>query len=263
MKGVSVMKSYKAFNAGYVCLNYPYKDGVNICKGEIRLCSNGFHSCPDPNNLTYYYNVEDDNVVFAIVDVYSDTDINFDDLSKIASKKLKIVKKFDKYEDVLAEFKVNGNPTIKYIEENYKESDEFFTFDYLNIPAEAIKDILKLSDTKKVTMAKALFVGFMVKLSDCNAFSPLDDFAEEIQVITHGLKNKNRIIEEFVEKHASYKRLFNKLTNKQKTELLLFVNEFNRRYNIDLEKYYSDFLLFHKKQKAFKPKQIFKLMKGI
>ena len=259
------MKSYKAFNKGYECLDYKYKDGVNICKGEIRLCNNGFHSCPNPNNLTHYYNVKDDNVVFAIVDVYDETDVDLNDLSKIASKKLKIIKKFDKYEDVLAEFKANGNPTIEYVKSKYEELLESTTlkFDYLNIPAEAIKDILKLSDTKKVTMAKALFVGFMVRLSDCNAFNPLDDFYEEIHFVTHKLKNKSRIIEEFVDKYATYRKVFNMLTNKQKTELTLYTNEFNKRYNINLEKYYTDHQLYRGKLKLSKRKPVFKLMKGI
>ena len=257
------MKSYKAFNKGYECLDYKYKDGVNICSGKIKLCDTGFHSCPNPNDLSNYYDVKSEDTVFAIVDVYGETDYNPFDSNKIASKRLKIIKKFDKYEDLLSDFETNGNPTIEYLKEEYRKLNlELNKPKSFDISEEIVKQILSLYKMKETTLARALFVGFMVKLTS-NDFNPLSNFTDEIAFITERLmRNPHRVITEFIDKKATYRKLFNMLTSKQKAELTIYVNEFNKIFNTDLETCYKHYLIYYDKPKDEKSK-LLKLSKGI
>lgn len=56
------MLGYKGFNKNLTCRGFQYKVGETYeAKGEIALCSNGFHFCRNPNDLEYYYGALDED----------------------------------------------------------------------------------------------------------------------------------------------------------------------------------------------------------
>ena len=221
------MKSYKAFDKDYICRDYKYDlYKTNICKDEIETCRGGFHSCPDPHNIKDYYNVESENTVFAIVDVFGKTDIAQN--NKIASEKLKIIKTFDKYEDLLEEFKVNKNSTIDFIEQTKTDLITTKHYDITGISSETVKEIL-YSISPENNYAKIIFFAMLLKTDLLNIIKPLQDFSSIIKFASKGVDDKDEIMCRLVNECAVYKDLANKLSRKQKLEFHALVRKFDEK----------------------------------
>ena len=222
------MKSYKAFNKDYICLDYKYDIyKTNICEGEIEICLNGFHSCPDPHDIRDYYNVRNKDNVFAIVDVYGETDITAD--NKIASKKLKIIKTFDTYNELLKEFKANGNQTIDFIKKIKEEPKRI-----ANISSEELKEII-YSTSPQNTYAKLVFFSMIVKTTILAIIHPFVDFKDLIKYAAIGCDNKDEIICDIVDKQMKYKDLAHRLSRKDQIEFNNLVKAFNAKSSMSFK----------------------------
>lgn len=70
------MISYKGFNPDMSCLDFYYRKGITYKARDIQMCSNGFHSCPNPINIfNYYYGTPIIHKVRCKDIIYSDTKI--------------------------------------------------------------------------------------------------------------------------------------------------------------------------------------------
>ena len=218
------MKSYKAFDKDYICRDYKFDiHKTNVCEGNIEICRNGFHSCPDPHNIQNYYNVKSKNTVFAIVDVYGETDITIDD--KIASQKLKIIKTFNTYNELLKEFKANNNQTIDFIRKIKEEPKRI-----VNISSEELKEII-YSTSPENTYAKLIFFSMLVKTIMLTIINPLRDFSSLVKFAALGCDNKDEIICDIVNNRMKYKDLAHRLSRKDKIEFNTLVKMFNAKSN--------------------------------
>lgn len=48
--------AYKGFDKNLCCRGYQYEIGKEYhAEGDIKACNNGFHACPNPNDLFVYY----------------------------------------------------------------------------------------------------------------------------------------------------------------------------------------------------------------
>lgn len=80
--------AYKAFNKDWTCNGFQYEVGESYeHKGDISICSMGFHSCENPLDVLNYYDLCESK--FALVEVSGKTETHNDD-SKICSSKIKI-----------------------------------------------------------------------------------------------------------------------------------------------------------------------------
>ena len=229
------MKSYKAFDKGYICIDYKYDmHKTNVCEDEVETCRTGFHSCPNPHNIEKYYDVKSENTVFAIVDVFGETDISNDD--KIASKKLKIIKTFDKYDDLLNEFKLNKNQTIDFIQKTkvklYKYNIELNEHDDItDISSEMLKKII-YSINPQDNYAKIIFFAMLLRTDIAPIIKPLVDFLDLIKFAAKGLNDGDDIICSIVNDKVVYKDVMHKLSFKQRTEFNALVKKFNEKSNV-------------------------------
>lgn len=222
------MKSYKAFNKDYVCRDYKFDlHKTNVCEGDIEICYNGFHSCPDPHNIQHYYNVKSKNTVFAIVDVYGETDITIDD--KIASRKLKIIKTFNTYDELLKEFEANNNQTIDFIK-RIKEGPKRIA----NISREELKEII-YSTSPQNTYAKLIFFSMLTKTIMSTIINALEDFNDLIRFAAVGCDNKDEIICDIVDKQMKYKDLAHRLSRKDQIEFNTLVKAFNAKSDMSFK----------------------------
>ena len=222
------MKSYKAFNKDYICRDYKFDiHKTNVCEGDIEICYNGFHSCPDPHNIQHYYNVKSKNTVFAIVDVYGETDITIDD--KIASRKLKIIKTFNTYDELLKEFEANNNQTIDFIK-RIKEGPKRIA----NISREELKEII-YSTSSQNTYAKLIFFSMLTKTIMLTIISALEDFNDLIRFAAVGCDNKDEIICDIVDKQMKYKDLAHRLSRKDQIEFNALVKAFNAKSDMSFK----------------------------
>ena len=222
------MKSYKAFNKDYICRDYKFDiHKTNVCEGDIEICHNGFHSCPDPHNIQHYYNVKSKNTVFAIVDVYGETDITIDD--KIASRKLKIIKTFNTYDELLKEFKANNNQTIDFIK-RIKEGPKRIA----NISREELKEII-YSTSPQNTYAKLIFFSMLTKTIMLTIINALEDFNDLIRFAAVGCDNKDEIICDIVDKQMKYKDLAHRLSRKDQIEFNTLVKAFNTKSDMSFK----------------------------
>ena len=88
MKKLEHVIGYKAFNKDLVCRDFQYEIGKKYThKGDVNLCSNGFHFCEYPLDVFNYYLPSESR--YALVDGTYVSDETSDD-SKRVSKKLKI-----------------------------------------------------------------------------------------------------------------------------------------------------------------------------
>ena len=63
-----MIKGYKVFNPDWTCRGHAYKVGeIYEIKGNIEICSRGFHFCENPINCFNYYAFNPDNKVAEIV----------------------------------------------------------------------------------------------------------------------------------------------------------------------------------------------------
>ena len=216
------MKAYKAFDAGYICRGYKYTDKEHHIKGKVKLCDNGFHACLDPHRLRQYYNVNDKDTVYAIVDISGpvEYDIFFsaDMDDKVAATRLKIIKKFDNIQDLYDEFEKNGNPTIDYIkkhEEARQAKEKVKEKEKIYVNTKQIKDILHKKDNV-MTFPKALFFGLLVQMR----------------------KLKESRVEEIVEKD-NVVDITKLLTTKEYREFYKYTSELKKLFNIDLVRIYK------------------------
>ena len=222
------MKSYKAFNKDYICRDYKFDmHKTNVCEGDIEICHNGFHSCPNPYNIQRYYNVKSRNTVFAIVDVYGETDISKDD--KIASRKLKIIKTFNTYNELLKEFKANNNQTIDFIKK-IKEGPKRIA----NISSEELKEII-YSVSSQDTYAKLIFFSMLIKTIMLTIICPLRDFRSLIKFAAIGCDNEDKIMRDIVDKQMKYKDLARRLSRKDQIEFNTLVKAFNAKSNMSFK----------------------------
>ena len=222
------MKSYKAFNKDYICRDYKFDiHKTNVCEGDIEICYNGFHSCPDPHNIQHYYNVKSKNTVFAIVDVYGETDITIDD--KIASRKLKIIKTFNTYDELLKEFEANNNQTIDFIK-RIKEGPKRIA----NISREELKEII-YSTSPQNTYAKLIFFSMLTKTIMLTIINALEDFNDLIRFAAVGCDNKDEIICDIVDKQMKYKDLVHRLSRKDQIEFNTLVKAFNAKSDMSFK----------------------------
>lgn len=222
------MKSYKAFNKDYICRDYKFDiHKTNVCEGDIEICYNGFHSCPDPHNIQHYYNVKSKNTVFAIVDVYGETDITIDD--KIASRKLKIIKTFNTYDELLKEFEANNNQTIDFIK-RIKEGPKRIA----NISREELKEII-YSTSPQNTYAKLIFFSMLTKTIMLTIINALEDFNDLIRFAAVGCDNKDEIICDIVDKQMKYKDLAHRLSRKDQIEFNTLVKAFNAKSDMSFK----------------------------
>ena len=222
------MKSYKAFDKDYICRDYKFDiHKTNVCEGDIEICHNGFHSCPNPYDIQQYYNVRSKNTVFAIVDVYGETDITMDD--KIASQKLKIIKTFNTYSELLKEFEANNNQTIDFIKE-IKEGPKRIA----NISSEELKGII-YSTSPQNTYAKLIFFSMLIKTVMLTIISPLKDFKDLIRFAAIGCDNEDAIICDIVDKRMKYKDLAHRLSRKDQIEFNALVKAFNAKSDVSFK----------------------------
>lgn len=247
------MKAYKAFDAGYICRGYKYTDKEHHIKGKVKLCDNGFHACLDPYELRQYYNVNDKDTVYAIVDISGpvEYDIFFsaDMDDKVAATRLKIIKKFDNIQDLYDEFEKNGNPTIDYIkkhEEARQAKEKVKEKEKIYVNTKQIKDILHKKDNV-MTFPKALFFGLLVQM---NVIDPneklLATCTNELRFIANNLrmgaddtrKLKEPRVEEIVEKD-NVVDITKLLTAKEYKEFHKYTSELKKLFNVDIVKIYK------------------------
>lgn len=221
------MKSYKAFNKGYICIDYKYDiHKTNICEDEVETCRTGFHSCPNPHDIKKYYDVESKNTVFAIVDVFGETDISKDD--KIASKKLRIIKTFDKYNDLLKEFELNKNQTIDFIKKVKTELNK------QRVSSEMLKEIV-YSINPQNDYAKIIFFAMLLRTNMALIIRPFVDFLDLIKFAEKGLNDRDDIICSIVDDKALYKNVMHKLSSEQQIEFNALVKKFDEKSNISFK----------------------------
>ena len=218
------MKSYKAFDKGYICIDYKYDmHKTNVCEDEVEICQTGFHSCPNPHDIKKYYDVKSKNTVFAIVDVFGETDISKDD--KIASKKLRIIKTFDKYNDLLKEFELNKNQTIDFIKKVKTELNK------QSISSEMLKEII-YSINPQDDYAKIIFLAMLLRTNMALIIKPLTDFLDLIKFAAKGINDRDDIICSIIDDKAVYKGVMHKLSSEQQMEFDALVKKFNEKSNI-------------------------------
>ena len=84
--------SYKGFNPDFSCRGYQYEVGKEYEeKGEIKACSRGFHACPTPLDVFYYYPpVDDKGGLNRFAQVEQSGNLDKSENDKIASSKIKI-----------------------------------------------------------------------------------------------------------------------------------------------------------------------------
>ena len=81
--------AYKGFDKNLCCRGYQYDIGKEYhANGDIRACGNGFHACPNPNDLFAYYAPNDSNR-YCKVRLWGDVDDSESD--KIAASDIEIV----------------------------------------------------------------------------------------------------------------------------------------------------------------------------
>lgn len=244
------MKAYKAFDAGYICRGYEYTDKEHCIKGKVELCHNGFHACLNPHFLFNYYNVQDKNTVFAIVDIsddvaFSHNTIKIDD--KVAASRIEIVKKFNSINDLYEDFDKNGNPTIEYILSNHKAfkkrnkpKDKTESYKTCFMDIQAYRDIVYKKD-KKITLIKETVFSLLVM---CEALSDeidlLEKCSKELSFISEALepnhKEHRRVFRLVKNKIANFDKYF---TDEEYKEFLEYVNEIKRLFDIDIVEVYQ------------------------
>ena len=81
--------AYKGFDENLCCRGFQYEIGKEYeRKGEIKCCSNGFHACTNPFDVTNYYDANSKN---RFCEVEQSGTIKTDDSgTKLASSKIKI-----------------------------------------------------------------------------------------------------------------------------------------------------------------------------
>jgi hypothetical protein len=81
--------AYKGFDKNLCCRGYQYEAGKEYhANGDIRACSNGFHACPNPNDLFAYYAPNEGNR-YCKVKLWGDVDDSESD--KIAASDIEII----------------------------------------------------------------------------------------------------------------------------------------------------------------------------
>lgn len=247
------MKAYKAFDAGYICRGYKYTDKEHRIEGKVKLCDNGFHACLNPHDLKMYWDIENKNTVYAIVDISGpvEYDIFFsaDMDDKVAATRLKIIKKFDNIQDLYDEFEKNGNPTIDYIkkhEEARQAKEKVKEKEKIYVNTKQIKDILHKKDNV-MTFPKALFFGLLVQMHVIDPNEKLlATCTDELRFIANNLrmgaddtrKLKEPRVEEIVEKD-NVVDITKLLTAKEYKEFHKYTSELKKLFNVDIVKIYK------------------------
>ena len=91
-------KGYKAFNKGLVCRGHKFKVGETYeIKGDLSLCSNGFHFCKDLV-LTLEYYPDFDNNDYCEVEALGETEYEQPTGHKACTARIKILRKITKKE---------------------------------------------------------------------------------------------------------------------------------------------------------------------
>ena len=86
-----VMKGFKAFNKGMICLGKQYAENTVFEEPEAIVCQKGMHFCKNPFDVLDYYPLIDDNGEFSeFAEVEALDEPVTDDNKKFCSKKLKI-----------------------------------------------------------------------------------------------------------------------------------------------------------------------------
>ena len=81
--------AYKGFDKNLCCRGYQYEVGKEYhAEGDIKACNNGFHACPNPNDLFAYYAPNEGNR-YCKVRLWGDVDDSERD--KIAASDVEIV----------------------------------------------------------------------------------------------------------------------------------------------------------------------------
>ena len=81
--------AYKGFDKNLCCRGYQYEVGKEYhANGDIMACSNGFHACPNPNDLFAYYAPNEGNR-YCKVKLWGDVDDSESD--KIAASDIEII----------------------------------------------------------------------------------------------------------------------------------------------------------------------------
>ena len=81
--------AYKGFDKNLCCRGYQYEVGKEYhADGDIKACGNGFHACPNPNDLFAYYAPNDSNR-YCKVRLWGDVDDSESD--KIAASDIEII----------------------------------------------------------------------------------------------------------------------------------------------------------------------------
>lgn len=83
-----MIKGFKGFDKNLKCRGFQYKKGEEYeHDGEVRACSEGFHSCENPMDVFNYYPPADSRYC----EIEADGDISRDSSdSKLASRKIKV-----------------------------------------------------------------------------------------------------------------------------------------------------------------------------
>ena len=91
------MEGYKAFNAGWVCIDFQYEIGktYELPEGQkLKMCECGFHFCKNPIDVFGYYPMND-NVLIAKVEALGEIQ---QEGTKYCTDKIKIVREFTRKE---------------------------------------------------------------------------------------------------------------------------------------------------------------------
>jgi hypothetical protein len=145
MEEKTVITSYKAFKKDFTCRGFQYEVGKEYTiKGEIYICSNGFHACENPCEVLRFYNAT--NSRFAIVEQSGDI-IKANDSSKICSSRIKIVKELTLDEFISECVKYGKNNQCDYAEKRTLiNSTRSNVFAYLDKDFREINDCVLFSN---------------------------------------------------------------------------------------------------------------------
>jgi hypothetical protein len=103
------MKGYKVFNSDLTCRGFQFKVGETYThKGEIKLCSSGFHFCLKASHCFNYYSFDPNNIVCE-VEALGKT-LTHDEDSKVCTDVLKIVRQLT-WQEVLVAANEGANNT--------------------------------------------------------------------------------------------------------------------------------------------------------
>ena len=93
-----IIKGYKGFDKNLKCRGVQFEVGkIHEQKGELKICSNGFHFCREFKNVNDFYSFIDENNVFAEIEALGNV-VDDENGKKSATNKIKIVRIISKEE---------------------------------------------------------------------------------------------------------------------------------------------------------------------